>query len=80
MQWSDLEGKKTYIMAALAAICTALYALGIISQSTWQTLMGILVPAGMATLKAGQVAESAKVVAKVQGAEDLEKSKVCYPR
>lgn len=66
------EGKRTYILAACAGLVTTAYALNWISQGTWQVLMSLFVSGGMATLKAGQVNESAKVVQAVKVAENKE--------
>lgn len=48
-----LEGYKTYICSILAAAVTIAYALGWITQEVWMVLMGILIPGGVATLRAG---------------------------
>ena len=64
-----LEDKKTYIVAGVAGLVTVFYGLGWIEQSTWQVLMGLLVPAAAATLKSGQIAQTAKVMAKVEAVE-----------
>ena len=47
-----MQGYRTYICAALAALVTILYALQVIDQDTWQKLMGILVAGGAAALRA----------------------------
>lgn len=67
-----LVGKRTYILAALGGLVTGAYVLGWIGQEHWQAIMGFIVSAAAATLKAGQVAESAKVMEKVQRVEDRE--------
>ena len=79
-----LEDKKTYICAALAGLATIAYSLGWIEQSTWQVIMGLLVPAAAATLKAGQLAQTAKIEAKAaEVAKTLAKTTApcdCPPR
>ena len=72
-----LQGYKTYICAALAAVVTLTYALNMISQSTWQILMGLLVPAAAAALKSSQLAQTAKIMAQAKAVEARESS--CPP-
>lgn len=47
-----LEGKKTYIVAVLAAGVVFAYSLGYIDDGTYQTLLGLLGAGGIATLGA----------------------------
>jgi len=46
-----MEGKKTYACAALAGLLTVVYALGAIEQGAYITLMGLVFPAGLASLR-----------------------------
>jgi len=50
---TSLAGYKTYIVAIVVAVMTAVYQLGYIDQSTYQTALGWLGAAGLATLRAG---------------------------
>ena len=47
-----LAGKKTYIVAALAAGVVFAFSMGYIDESTYQTLLGLLGAGGIATLGA----------------------------
>ena len=51
MDW--FKGKKTYIVAALAGIVTAVYTLGYIDVETYTTVMGFLGAGSIAALRAG---------------------------
>lgn len=46
-----LENKKTYLCAAGAGLVTIAYAIGLISTETWQILMGLLIPGGIASMR-----------------------------
>ena len=50
-----LKGKKTYIVAALAALATAAHVAmpEVINAEMWATVMGLLGAGGLATLRAG---------------------------
>lgn len=48
-----LKGKKTYIVAALAGLATALHYAGLLETSTLNTVLGFLGAGGLATLRAG---------------------------
>jgi len=48
-----LSGYRSYIVAVLVAIATAAYQLNYIDLSTYQTVLGWLGAAGLATLRAG---------------------------
>lgn len=48
-----LQGKKTYILAAIAGLLTVVHSLGWISAEVYQTLMGLVGAGGLATLRAG---------------------------
>ena len=47
------SGRKTYLVAALLAIGVFAVNVGWIDQKTYDSLFGILVAAGLATLRAG---------------------------
>jgi hypothetical protein len=49
-----LKGKKTYTTGTLMVILTGLKAQGYIDDATYETIMGILLGAGVITLRAGQ--------------------------
>ena len=93
MDW--LNGKKTYLCAIGMGLVGLAFAFGILTRDQFEMLMGWLAAGMGAALKSGQVTESAKtvaqvaavqqvatakVIAKVQGAEDLEKDKACFPK
>jgi hypothetical protein len=46
-----MNGRKTYIVAGLMAIASALYGLGIIDDAVWKTLMGVLNGAAATTIR-----------------------------
>lgn len=48
-----LSGKKTYLVAALWAVCTFLYSVGMIDKPTYDLIQGVLLPAGLAALRSG---------------------------
>jgi len=48
-----LKGRKTYILAAAAAVVTAAHSLGWIDAEMWATLLGFLGIGSVATLRAG---------------------------
>ena len=48
-----MAGYKTYLVAGLAGIVTALKALGYLDEATFQVLMGLLGAGGLASLRAG---------------------------
>lgn len=48
-----LKGRKTYIVAAVWALATFAYAVGMLDQATYNLIQGILFPAGLAALRAG---------------------------
>ena len=48
-----LAGRKTYLVAAILALGVFAVNVGWIDQHTYDTLYGILVAAGLATLRAG---------------------------
>ncbi len=48
-----LKGKKTYIIAAVMAIATALQYLGMIDTAVYQSIMTMLGVGGIATLRHG---------------------------
>lgn len=49
-----LQGKKTYGVAALAAIVITAHLLGYVDTDLANSILAFLVPAGLITLKAGQ--------------------------
>lgn len=49
-----LQGKKTYLLAALAAVVILGYQAGYITEDTANMLMALLLPGMAVTLKAGQ--------------------------
>jgi hypothetical protein len=53
-----LEGKKTYITAAVAALASFALAMGWLSQDQYQVVLGLLGSLGLAALRSG-VARSA---------------------
>lgn len=55
--------KKTYIVAALWALTTFIYALGWIDDRTYILVEGLLFPMGLATLRAG-VTTDVRIVTK----------------
>lgn len=48
-----LDGKKTYLIAALLAIAVFAKQIGWIDENTFQALYGALTAGGLATLRAG---------------------------
>jgi hypothetical protein len=48
-----LQGKKTYIIAALIGLLAAANSLGYVDQQTFETLTVLLTGGGLATLRAG---------------------------
>ena len=48
-----LKGRKTYIVACLFALATFAYSVGYIDENTYRMIEGILLPAGLAALRAG---------------------------
>jgi len=48
-----LKGKKTYIVAILMAALSAVRALGLIDEGTYQAILALLSGLGLATLRAG---------------------------
>jgi uncharacterized membrane protein len=58
--WEFLQGKKTYIVAILIGVLSAVYSLGWIDQQAYQTLLGLLTGGGLATLKNGQANQNPK--------------------
>jgi len=48
-----LKGKKTYIIAALVGLATAIHQLGYIDTGMYQAILGFLGAGGLATLRAG---------------------------
>jgi hypothetical protein len=46
-----MKGRKTYIVAGLMAIASALYGVGIIDDAVWKTLMGVLNGAAATTIR-----------------------------
>tara|TARA_Y100000310_G_scaffold220382_1_gene221900 strand:+ start:219 stop:380 length:162 start_codon:yes stop_codon:yes gene_type:complete len=48
-----LAGKKTYIIAIIAAVLTVVVHLGYINQDIANTLFGLLGAGGLATLRSG---------------------------
>ena len=48
-----LKGYRTYIIAAALFVLGGLRALGYVDEATYQTAFSLLVPAGLATLRAG---------------------------
>jgi len=48
-----LKGRKTYIVAALFALATFLRYINVIDENTFRMIEGILLPAGLAALRAG---------------------------
>ncbi len=48
-----LKGKRTYLIAAAWCIVTFAYAIGMIDQHTFELVQGILLPGGLAALRAG---------------------------
>lgn len=47
-----LKGYRTYILAAVGALLTAMQLLGVIDLETYGTLMGLVGAGGLATLRA----------------------------
>lgn len=50
-----LKGKKTYILSALSLVLAALLQFGVIEQESYTTVMTLLTPLGLATLRAAVV-------------------------
>ena len=48
-----LDGKKTYITAAVAALASFALAIGWLSQEQYQVVLGLLGSLGLAALRAG---------------------------
>jgi len=48
-----LKGKKTYLIAAVWSVVTFAYSIGYLDEHTYQLIQGILLPTGLATLRAG---------------------------
>lgn len=48
-----LSGRKTYLVAGALAIAVFCLHMGWINQDTYNLINGILLPAGLATLRAG---------------------------
>ena len=51
IEW--LRGKKTYLLALAAGVLTALRALELIDDRTYETLLGLVGAGGLAALRAG---------------------------
>jgi hypothetical protein len=49
----NLEGKKTYITAAVAALASFAVAMGWLSQEQYQVVLGLLGSLGLAALRSG---------------------------
>ena len=48
-----LSGKKTYIVAGLVGLATAIYHLGYITSDLYVAILGFLGAGGLASLRAG---------------------------
>ena len=48
-----LKGRRTYLVAGLLALATFALSVGWIDQSTYNLVQGVLIPAGLASLRAG---------------------------
>ena len=48
-----LEGKKTYLTAALAALASFALGMGWLNQEQYQVVLGLLASLGLAALRAG---------------------------
>ena len=48
-----IRGKKTYIVAGIMVLVTGLKAFGIIEQSTYEAVMGVMAALGFGALRAG---------------------------
>ena len=55
-----LSGKKTYIIVVLGVIVNGLWAMGLIDEETVKIVDGILVFAGLGTIRAGVAKGGAK--------------------
>jgi hypothetical protein len=64
-----LNGKKTYITAAVAALASFALAMGWLSQEQYQVVLGLLGSLGLAALRAG-VAKSPTDQIKASGQEE----------
>ena len=51
--WGLFSGRKTYLVAALLALGVFAVNVGWVDQKTYDSLFGILVASGLATLRAG---------------------------
>jgi len=49
----SLDGKKTYITAAVAALASFALAMGWLSQEQYQVVLGLLGSLGLAALRSG---------------------------
>ncbi len=50
--FNSLSGKRTYIIATLIGVLSAVHFLGYIDANMYQTLLGILTGGGLAALRA----------------------------
>jgi hypothetical protein len=64
----NLEGKKTYITAAVAALASFALAMGWLSQDQYQVVLGLLGSLGLAALRSG-VARSTADKAREAGSQ-----------
>ena len=48
-----LSGRKTYLVAGVLAIAMFCLQMGWITKETYDMIFGVLIPAGLATLRAG---------------------------
>lgn len=63
-----LKGAKTYIVAALMAVATFLWKIGVIDTQMYQTIIAFLAPLGLAALRGavGRAQLGIKYVGKAQ--------------
>ena len=48
-----LSGKKTYLVAGVAALVTFVYMTGFLDEPSYKAIMGFLTAGGLAALRAG---------------------------
>lgn len=50
---ANLRGKRTYVVAGVMIVATSLKALGVIDDSVYEAVMGVLAALGFGALRAG---------------------------
>lgn len=53
-----MQGYRTYIVAALMAVASAVFGMGYITRDAYETMMGILMSGGFMAMRAGMAHEA----------------------